>query len=235
MVMARKRNDVTGAANRRHRIGLVRVPRSVLLRSTALQGVVAICAVMPVDYVYAQATNAHPLNPTTQLGSGTYSYNGTTTTINQTSNVLATGWSSFNVGSAQTVQINQPNAAAISVNRVAVGDPSRIAGHIDANGVFVLINPSGVVFAKGAQVNAASVIVSTADVSNRNLQAGKLVLDKAGLPGAMVVNNGNITVKQTGLAALVAPGVANAGVISAPMGRVALAGAQAAVVDLYGD
>jgi filamentous hemagglutinin family protein len=233
--MARKRNGMHVGPISRDRFGLARVPRSALLRSSALCGVAAICAVVPVDYVWAQATNAHPTNPTTQLGSGSYGYNGTTTTINQTSNVLATGWSSFDVGAAQKVQINQPSATAVSVNRVAAGDPSRIAGSINANGVFVLVNPSGVVFSQGAQVNAASVIVSTADVANKNLQAGKLIFDQPGRPGAMVVNNGNITVKQTGLAALVAPGVANAGTISAPMGRVALAGGEASVVDLYGD
>ncbi len=99
----------------------------------------------------------------------------------------------------------------------------------------MLVNPAGVVFSQGAQVNAASVIVSTADVANKNLAAGKLIFDQPGKPGAMVVNNGNITVKSTGLAALVAPGVANAGTISAPFGRVALAGGEASVVDLYGD
>src|SRR6202012_3370612 len=69
----------------------------------------------------------------------------------------------------------------------------------------------------------------------KNLSAGKLIFDQTGKPGAMGVNNGNITVKATGLAALVAPGVANAGTISAPLGRVALAGGEASVVDLYGD
>ncbi|HET6606253.1 MAG TPA: filamentous hemagglutinin N-terminal domain-containing protein, partial [Rhodopila sp.] len=230
-MMARRRTNA-----QKHRVGIVRLPRAVLSRSTALQGVAVLCAVLPAGYVHAQpAPNAHPQNPVTQLGSGSYSYNGTTTTINQKSQNLATGWSSFNVGSAQSVQINQPNTRAISVNRVAAGDPSQIAGHINANGVFVLVNPAGVVFSQGAQVNAASVIVSTADVANKNLAAGKLIFDQPGKPGAMVVNKGNITVKQTGLAALVAPGVANSGTISAPFGRVALAGGEASVVDLYGD
>ncbi|HVY16871.1 MAG TPA: filamentous hemagglutinin N-terminal domain-containing protein, partial [Rhodopila sp.] len=218
------------------RLGIVRLRRGMLLRCTALQGVAALCAVTPVGHAFAQpAPNAHPLNPTTQLGSARYSYNGTTTTIDQSSQVLATGWRGFDVGSKQSVQINQPSKSAISVNRVQAGDPSQIAGHINANGVFVLVNPSGVVFSQGAQVNANSVIVSTADVANKNLAAGKLVFDVPGKPGAMVVNKGNISVAATGLAALVAPGVANAGVISAPFGRVALAGGEASVVDLYGD
>ncbi len=78
--MARKRYNAN-----KHRVGIVRLPRAMLLRGTALQGVAALCAVLPAGYVHAQpAPNAHPLNPVTQLGSGSYSYNGTTTTINQT-------------------------------------------------------------------------------------------------------------------------------------------------------
>ena len=44
-----------------------------------------------------------------------------------------------------------------------------------------------------------------------------------------------ITVRQAGLAALVAPQVANSGVINARMGHVVLAGAKTATLDLYGD
>src|ERR1700691_5969984 len=65
--------------------------------------------------------------------------------------------------------------------------------------------------------------------------AGKLVFNKAGNPTASVVNQGTITVRQAGLAALVAPRVANSGVINAQMGHVVLAGAKTATLDLYGD
>ena len=50
-----------------------------------------------------------------------------------------------------------------------------------------------------------------------------------------VVNQGTITVKQAGLAALVAPQVANSGAITARLGHVVLAGAKTATLDLYGD
>ena len=51
----------------------------------------------------------------------------------------------------------------------------------------------------------------------------------------MVSNAGEITVKSGGLAALVAPGVENTGVITAKLGTVALAAGNAATLDLYGD
>ena len=51
----------------------------------------------------------------------------------------------------------------------------------------------------------------------------------------MVSNAGNITIRQAGLAALVAPQVANSGTITARLGRVILGGAETHTLDLYGD
>ncbi|OYV53994.1 MAG: hypothetical protein B7Z78_00590 [Rhodospirillales bacterium 20-60-12] len=133
------------------------------------------------------------------------------------------------------MNFKQPDAAAIALNRVTSPDASLIEGRINANGQVVLINQSGVVFAKGAQVNAQSLVVSTANISNKNFMAGNLAFDQAGKPGAKIVNNGAITVKQAGLAAFVAPQVANNGIITARLAHVVLAGAETFTLDLYGD
>ncbi|MBR0669538.1 hemagglutinin, partial [Roseomonas hellenica] len=52
---------------------------------------------------------------------------------------------------------------------------------------------------------------------------------------ARIVNEGTITAREAGIAALVAPQVANRGVISARLGTVAIAGAETHVIDLHGD
>ncbi len=65
--------------------------------------------------------------------------------------------------------------------------------------------------------------------------AGAMMFDQPGNPNAKIDNHGNITVKQAGLAALVAPQVANSGAITAKLGHVVLAGAKTATLDLYGD
>ena len=62
-----------------------------------------------------------------------------------------------------------------------------------------------------------------------------MVFDQAANPNAAVVNQGTITIRQAGLAALVAPQVVNSGVITATLGHVVLAGAKTATLDLYGD
>ncbi|MGH7050270.1 MAG: beta strand repeat-containing protein [Acetobacteraceae bacterium] len=62
-----------------------------------------------------------------------------------------------------------------------------------------------------------------------------MILNQPAHPNARVINQGTITIGQAGLAALVAPTVANSGVIAAKLGSVVLAGARTATLDLYGD
>ncbi|HEU0216186.1 MAG TPA: filamentous hemagglutinin N-terminal domain-containing protein, partial [Stellaceae bacterium] len=159
-----------------------------------------------------------------------------TLTINQATPKAAIDWQSFNIAPNETTQFVQPSANAVALNRVKAGDPSVIAGRLTANGQLVLINPSGIVFSKGAQVDVNALLATTTNISTDNFMAGRMVFDQPSTdPRARVVNNGRITVAQKGLAALVAPGVANNGVIAAKLGKVVLAGAETYTLDLYGD
>ena len=133
------------------------------------------------------------------------------------------------------MQFNQPSSSAVTLNRVVGPNPSQIAGRIDANGQVILTNQDGVTFYKGAQVNTAGFVASAPGMTNQNFMAGRMVFDQPAHPGARVTNAGTITVSQAGLAALVAPQVANSGVITAKLGHVVLAGAKTATLDLYGD
>ncbi len=219
-------------------VGSLRRSRAALLCSTALQAVSVLVIVVP-----AQAgqlpRNAQPQGGTVVVGTASISQTPATTTVQQSSQLAAVNWNSFNVGSAQTVTFQQPSASATTLNRVVGPDPSEIAGHITANGNVVLVNRSGVVFDQGSQVNVNSLVVSAADITNQNFmnstRSGKADFAIKGNPSATIVNRGTITVQQSGLAALVAPAVANQGVINARMGKVVLAGATAHTVDLYGD
>ena len=207
--------------------------RSALLFSTALQAGTALAVATPG---WAQpAVNAHPTGGVVTAGSATIGSTANTTTITQSTPRAAVNWQSFDVGSQQTVDFVQPSSSAVTLNRVTGANPSQIAGHIDANGQVILINQSGVIFYQGAQVNTAGLIVSAAGMNNANFTAGKLVFDQAARPNAAVVNQGTLTVTQAGLAAMVAPQVANSGVITAKLGHVVLAGAKTATVDMYGD
>lgn len=227
MAKARKRGTV-------RLVGVARRSKSALMVSTALQAVVVMVLTVPAD---AQpAPNAQPMGGIVRGGTGAITQTASNTTINQSTQRLAVDWQSFNVGSKQSVTFQQPNAQAIALNTVTGPNPSQIAGRIDANGQVVLVNQSGVTFYKGAQVNTAGLMVS-ASATDRGafMNGGKIAFDQPGNPNARVINNGNITISGAGLASLVAPSVANAGVINAQLGHVVLAGARTATLDLYGD
>jgi len=218
-------------------LGTVRRGRAGLMVTTALQAAfVMVLAVPATTPARAQpAPNARPIGGQVVAGSASISQAPNVTTVTQSSQRAAVNWRSFDVGAQQTVQFDQPSASAATLNRVTGPNPSQIAGRIDANGQVILVNQDGVTFYKGAQVNAAGLVVSAAGISNRNFMAGRMVFDRPAHPNARVENQGNITVRQAGLAALVAPQVANSGVITAKLGHVVLAGARAATLDLYGD
>src|SRR6476661_3371838 len=75
-----------------------------------------------------------------------------TLTIQQTTQRAAINWQSFNIAPNETTQFVQPSSSAIALNRVQAGDPSTIAGQLNANGQVILINPSGIAFTRGSQV-----------------------------------------------------------------------------------
>ncbi|MGH7119723.1 MAG: filamentous hemagglutinin N-terminal domain-containing protein, partial [Acetobacteraceae bacterium] len=215
-------------------IGAFRRDRAALLVTTALTGCFVSLFALPARGQLAP--DAQPKGGVVVAGSASISADHTTTTVTQGSERAAVNWQSFNVGSAATVNFVQPSTQAVTLNRVIAADPSEIAGHIHANGGIVLTNPAGVVFAHGAEVNAASVLVSAPGITDKNFMTGRMVFDIPPKPGARIVNAGRITVKSAGLAALVAPEVANSGVIAAQLGHVILAGGAAAeTLDLYGD
>ena len=218
-------------------LGVMRRPRPALLVSTALCATVAVVVSLPAQ---AQPSpNTLPTGGTVFGGSASISTSGNTATINQASQRAAINWQTFNIGSQAKVQFDQPNAAAVALNRVTTPNPSQIAGKLDANGQVIIENQSGVIFYKGSQVNTAGLMVSAAsssDAATRTfLNGGKLVTDLPANPNAAVINQGRITVKQAGLAALVAPQVRNDGVIVARLGHVVLASGTETTLDLYGD
>ncbi len=163
------------------------------------------------------------------------SANGAVTTINQASDRAIIDWRSFGIGAGEQVVFVQPSARSATLNRVTGEQASVILGRLDANGQVLLINPNGIVFGGGAQVNVGSLIATTSNLSDTNFMAGRLVFDQPGRPGTGILNAGAMTAAEGGLIALVAPHVRNDGVIVARLGRVVLGAADTFTVDLYGD
>lgn len=168
-------------------------------------------------------------------GAATIQQNGTRTQILQQSPRAMIDWRSFSVGATESVNFSQPGATAAILNRVVGSDPSAILGRITANGQVFLVNPNGIVFGRESQVNVGSLLATTSNIANADFMAGRLEFRQPGKPGASVINEGRITIAEGGFAGLVAPTVINSGVISARLGKVALAAGDAFVLDLYGD
>ena len=157
------------------------------------------------------------------------------TLIQQNTQRAIIDWRGFGIQPNEQVQFAQPSAGSATLNRVTGNQVSLILGRMDANGQVLLINPHGIIFGKGAQINVGSLIASTANISNDNFLQGKLIFDQPGRPGAGISNSGNITAAAGGLIALVAPHVRNDGLIQARLGRVLIGAADTFTIDLYGD
>ena len=141
--------------------------------------------------------------------------------VDQQSHKLITNWESFNVGAQEGVTFRQPDQNAIALNRVIGNEGSSILGRIDANGQVFLVNPNGVLFGQGAQVNVGSLVASTLNISNEDFKAGRYVF--AGDSAAQVGNAGSIQAAAGGTVALLGAQVGNTGTIQATEGSAALA------------
>ena len=109
-------------------------------------------------------------------------------------------------------------------------------GNLSANGIVALVNPNGMVFGRGSQIDVGSLIATTVDIPNERFLTGQsLLFGQPSETDAAVVNQGTVSVDEGGLVALVAPQVTNTGVIEAKAGRVALGAGEIFTVDLYGD
>ena len=139
--------------------------------------------------------------------------------INQSSQRAVINWNSFDVGSKATVNFNQPNAQAATLNYVNSASKSMINGAVNANGKVIFVNNNGVVFGKGAEVNVGGMVATTMNTSAQEFMDGKAIQTYEGGTTGKVINKGNITGNNiNSYIALMAPQVVNTGVISATMG-----------------
>ncbi len=172
------------------------------------------------------ATVAGPAGGQVAAGSATITQSGAVTTINQASQRAVINWNSFSVGANEAVRFNQPNSAAATLNRVTGRESSSILGSISANGQVYILNPNGVLFGQGAQVNVGGLVATSLGISDSNFMSGLLSFRGTANAGS-VVNQGTINAAPGGVIALMAPLVSNSGTLSAPEGKVLLAAAEA--------
>jgi len=181
--------------------------RKLLLAAVALSGA-------------AHLAQAGPTGGQVTAGTGAIQQSGNTTTVNQSSQNLSLSWQSFNTNGSETVNFVQPSSSAIAVNRIFDTNGTQFMGKLNANGQVYLINPNGVLFGAGSQVNVGGLVASTLDVDDAAASGAARRFSGAGTGG--IVNQGSITAANGGYVAFIGNSVSNQGAINAPQGAVAL-------------
>ena len=146
-------------------------------------------------------------------------------------------WSDFSIDAGELVRFAQ-NAGndSITLNRVLGNQVSNIQGALQANGNIFLINPNGIVFGAGSQVDVAGLLATTFDVDDQSfLNGGQLNFTQvAGKDLGSIANQGQITADTGGFVYLVAPKVDNSGFVIANVGRVTMAAGDRFTINLQG-
>jgi filamentous hemagglutinin family protein len=187
----------------------------VSVRKTIIATVVLSASLLAMTSSYAgSAANTLPAGGQVTAGTSTISQSGNVMNINQSTQRAVINWDSFNVGKNATVNFNQPDSTASTLNRVNSASQSMINGAVNANGQVIFVNPNGVVFGKGAEINTGGLVATTMNIKDADYMAGKNIY--SGGESGKVINKGTITANSiNGYIALMAPEVKNQGVLIA--------------------
>src|SRR5277367_1082642 len=120
----------------------------------SISSVGVLCALGMALLAVPAPVRANPAGGTVVGGQATITQiSPNTLQIQQLTPRAAINWNSFNIGPGETTIIQQPNSSSVSLDRVIGSDPSSIAGQLKSNGQVILINPNGIVFTQGAEVD----------------------------------------------------------------------------------
>jgi filamentous hemagglutinin family protein len=191
--------------------------------------VLAIALLFMSPALQAQPTGGQVVSGQASIGSPA---NGLMT-INQTSPKAILNWQSFSIGVGEATHFQQPSGG-VALNRITGGSPSQILGSLSSTGQVFLVNPSGVLFGKGAVLSVGGLVASTLDIANADFLDGNYRFFNTG-DAKNITNQGNLGAYDGGYIALLAPEVRNEGVISARLGSVALGAGDRVSLDFDGD
>lgn len=180
----------------------------------------------------AQASDL-PTGANTVFGQNTITQSGNTLNINQQTQNTIVNWDSFGIASGHTVNVNQP-AGGSALYRVMGNSGTEIFGALNATGKIFLINPNGVLFGQGSEVNVGSLVASSLNIKDEDYLSGNFKFNAGPVSGS-VENHGAIKVADEGFVVLMGPSVSNTGSIIANKGSVSLASGNEAYLDFFGN
>jgi filamentous hemagglutinin family protein len=176
---------------------------------------------------------ASPSGGQVTTGSGSIVQRGKVSTIYQHTDKLGIDWQGFNIGADEIVNFVQPSCSAVALNRIVGCQASTIYGQLNANGKVFLVNPSGILFAPGAQVNVGGLVASALNITDGDFRSGNYKF--SGANSGFVVNQGTIHAADGGYVALFGQKVKNEGVIVVKQGSIMLGAGSAVTMDMDGD
>lgn len=181
------------------------------------------------------AVHAGPSGGQVVAGDATITPGALQTLIEQLSSKAVINWDDFSIDPGELVKFIHQNNSDVTLNRVTGDTVSQIRGALTANGNIFLINPNGIVFGAGAEVDVAGLLATTFDIADQDFMDGKFNFSGDLMNNASITNQGKIEVGNGGFVYLIAPNVENTGHIIANVGRVTLANDGSYDIDLTGN
>src|SRR5258706_9100067 len=166
--------------------------------------------------------SALPIGAVVVHGGATFNNQGGLLTITNTPGAIL-NWQQFNIGPGETTRFIQQGANSAVLNRIVGQDPWQILGALQSNGRVFLVNPNGIVFGAGAQVDVNGLVAAALSIANEDVLGGRSVFDAAAGSTASVRSQGAITTPAGGQVSLIAPNGENSGIVTSPRGEVLLA------------
>ena len=211
-------------ASARGKRGRIRRSATALLLTLAIGSHAALAADL--------AATALPGGGQVAAGQATISSAGANMAISQSSQRAIINWQNFDIGAQASVNFQQPNTSAVTLNRASGPTASRIEGQLSANGQVFLVNPSGVLFGSGARVNVGGLVASTLNIRDDDFLSGSYTFSGN---GGSITNQGRITAAPGGYLAFISPTITNNGTLSAPQGTVAMGAGERVRLNFSGD
>lgn len=169
----------------------------------------------------AAPAHANPNAPAVVSGQASFHVSGKTLTVTNAPGTII-NWQGFSIAADELTRFLQQSPVSAVLNRVVGANPSEILGRLQSNGRVFLVNPNGILFGAGSQLDVAGLVASTLNLSNADFLAGRNAFSGSGGEGR-IANQGNIVTAAGGKVYLVAPQVENSGIIRAPSGEIILA------------
>ena len=177
---------------------------------------------------------ANPVFSHTEAGDIHIDEQGPVYNINSADHSIG-AFESFGNLAGETINSIQASASNSVLFKVIGTQPSEFFGALNANSHVFLVNPNGILFGPGSQVNAPGLVASALDLKSANFADGRLEFER-GLSGSgYILNQGHLASSEGGYIALLGAAVENRGTIDTPGGSALLASAQSSTVSLDGD